>query len=224
VTDIGEDAVTFKEGTIETPNIIWAAGVTASPLLNSLNAEQDCAGRVKVNPDLSVPEYPDIFVIGDAACVVDETGKPLPALAPVAKQEGLFVGRLLKEKYKSTVRYICHNRNCGYVLLNQKHKPTDRRPAFHYVDKGTMATIGRAKAIADVRGLKFSGFTAWLLWSVVHILSLIGFRNRFRVFMEWVWYYFTFKRGVRLITGRSLCRRCKSHIENYNDMLIRDKL
>ncbi|HKI44779.1 MAG TPA: NAD(P)/FAD-dependent oxidoreductase, partial [Balneolales bacterium] len=197
VTDIREHAVRFKEGTIETPNIIWAAGVTASPLLNSLNAEHDPAGRVKVDPNLSIPVYPDIFVIGDAAHVEDEHGHPLPALAPVANQQGRFVGNLLKHKRTFT----------------------EGKTAFHYVDKGTMATIGRAKAIANVRGLKFSGFFAWLLWSIIHILTLISFRNRFRVFMEWVWYYFTFKRGVRLITDRSFYRRCKSPIKDNNEVL-----
>jgi len=202
VTDIREHAVTFKEGTIKTPNIIWAAGVMASPLLKSVNVERDRAGRIKVRSDLSIPDYPDIFVIGDAAVVKDANDRPLPAIAPVASQQGRFVGKLLR----------------------QKHILADSKAAFHYVDKGTMSTIGRAKAIADIRGLKFSGFFAWLLWSVVHILFLIGFRNRFRVFAEWIWYYLTFKRGVRLITDRTLCRRCKSHIESNNDIQISDKL
>lgn len=180
VTDIQKNSVSFGEGTINTPNIIWAAGVAASPLLDSLNVEQDRAGRVMVNNDLSVPKYPDLFVIGDAAHLRDENGNQLPALAPVAMQQGRFVGRLLR-----------NDRPSG-----------NHTESFHYVDKGNMATIGRAKAIADIRGLKFSGFIAWFMWSFIHILFLIGFRNRFRVFAEWVWYYFTFKRGVRLITDR----------------------
>lgn len=179
VTNIGKNEVSFSEGTIETPNIIWAAGVAASPLLFCLDTKQDKTGRVYVNEDLSIPDYPNIFVIGDAAHREDDHGQPLPALAPVAIQQGKFLGKL--------------------ILDEQEKNP---RRAFKYVDKGTMATIGRAKAIADVRGFKFSGFFAWLLWSVVHIFFLIGFRNRFRVFMEWMWYYFTFKRGVRLITDR----------------------
>ncbi len=189
VTDISENRVSFKSGSsvesLVTPNIIWAAGVLASPLFDSLNVEQDRSGRVKVHPDLRVPEYPDIFVIGDAACVEDDQGKPLPALAPVAKQQGEFVGNLLRKGgNKSEILSI-----------------------FRYVDRGTMTAIGRAKAVANIRGLKFSGFVAWLLWSVVHIFFLIGYRNRFRVFIEWVWYYFTFKRGVRLIiTDRPKCR------------------
>ncbi len=180
VTNIEKNSVSFSEDSIKTPNIIWAAGVAASPLLSTLNAEQDPAGRVKVNCDLSVSKNPDIFVIGDAAYLEDENGIPLPALAPVALQQGEFVGKLLRED-------------------NRKQ---DHAKSFKYVDKGTMATIGRAKAIAEIRGFKLSGFIAWLMWSFVHILFLIGFRNRFRVFAEWTWYYFTFKRGVRLITDR----------------------
>lgn len=179
VTDISNKTVTFSEGSIETPNIIWAAGVAASPLLTSLNTEQDRTGRVLVEEDLSIPGDDNIFVIGDAAHKKDEDGNPLPALAPVAIQQGKYLGTLIRNEVKGK-----------------------NRTAFHYTDKGTMATIGRAKAVADIRGFKFSGFFAWILWSVVHIFFLIGFRNRFRVFIEWMWHYFTFKRGVRLITDR----------------------
>lgn len=179
VTEIGKDKVKFKEGVIETPNIIWAAGVVGGPLLDSLDAEQDRTGRVKVNEDLSLPGHPDIFVIGDAAHMEDQEGNPLPALAPVAIQQGKYVADVLKNSV-----------------------PAGEREPFRYKDKGTMATIGRAKAVAEIKGLKFSGFVAWLLWSIVHIFFLIGFRNRFRVFIEWMWYYFTFRRSVRLITDR----------------------
>ena len=179
VTDIDKKQVSFSEGTIETPNIIWAAGVAASPLLNSLEVEQDRTGRVKVTDDLSIPNNDHIFVIGDAAHKRNNNGNPLPAVAPVAIQQGQFVGQLIKNEISG-----------------------NNRKKFHYVDKGTMATIGRAKAVADIRGFKFSGFFAWALWSIVHIFFLIGFRNRFRVFVEWMWHYFTFKRGVRLITDR----------------------
>ena len=179
VTDIAENKVSFSEGTIETPNIIWAAGVAASPILSSLQTEQDRTGRVFVDDDLSLADDNHIFVIGDAAHKKDKEGNPLPALAPVAMQEGEFVGTLIKDE-----------------LNGQK------RQEFTFTDKGTMATIGRAKAVADIHGFKFSGFFAWLLWSVVHIFFLIGFRNRFRVFVEWMWHYLTFNRGVRLITDR----------------------
>jgi NADH dehydrogenase len=176
VTDIGEAKVTFKEDSIETPNIIWAAGVAASPLLSSLETEQDKTGRINVRDNLSIPGNPNIFVIGDAMHLKQD-GEPLPALAPVALQQGKYVAKIIQSG------------------------TADSKP-FHYTDKGTMATIGRAKAVADIKGFKFSGFFAWLLWGVVHILFLIGFRNRFRVFVEWMWFYFTFKRGVRLITNR----------------------
>jgi len=179
VTEINEGKVSFTEGTIETPNIIWAAGVAASPLLSSLNTEQDRTARVRVEKDLSIPGNKNIFVIGDAAHKTDEQGNTLPALAPVAIQQGEYIGKLIKGEIAGKERTV-----------------------FQYVDKGTMATIGRAKAVADIRGFKFSGFFAWALWSIVHIFFLIGFRNRFRVFVEWMWHYFTFKRGVRLITDR----------------------
>ncbi|MCW9706947.1 NAD(P)/FAD-dependent oxidoreductase [Fodinibius salsisoli] len=179
VTDIGENKVTFSEGTIQTPNIIWAAGVAASPLLSALNTEQDRSGRVVVTDDLSLSDDDHIFVIGDAAHKEDSDGNPLPALAPVAMQQGDFVGKLIKRELKGK-----------------------ERKTFSFTDKGTMATVGRAKAVADIRGFKFSGLFAWLLWSIVHIFFLIGFRNRFRVFVEWMWHYLTFNRGVRLITDR----------------------
>ncbi len=178
VTNIAKDRVDFGASSIHTPNIIWAAGVRGVPLADSLGAKQDFAGRVKTEPDLSLPGHPDIFVIGDAAYVEDEDGKPLPALAPVAIQQADFLAKYLTGKIEKGSR-------------------------FSYLDKGSMATIGRAKAVADIRGFTFSGFFAWMMWSVVHIFFLIGFRNRFRVFMEWIWHYFTFKRGVRIITGRN---------------------
>lgn len=188
VTKIEKNKVHLKVGAIETPNIIWAAGIKASSLMDSLQVEQDRTGRVIVAPDLSIPKYSDIFVIGDSAHREMKDGKPLPALAPVATQQGAFVGKLLAKKSKSA----------------------DRRE-FVYTDKGTMATIGRAKAVADIRGLKFSGFFAWFLWSFIHVLSLIGFRNRIHVFVEWIWNYFTYRRGVRLITDRSRCGYCTTY-------------
>lgn len=189
VTNIEKNKVHLKVGSIETPNIIWAAGIKASPLLRSLNVAQDGSGRVMVSPDLSIPEYPDIFVIGDSAHLENKKGNPLPALAPVATQQGKFLGKLLSKEPRG------------------KTAPT----RFVYRDMGTMATIGRAKAIADIGGLKFSGFFAWCLWSFIHILTLIGFRNRIYVFVEWMWNFFTFKRGVRLITDRSGCAYCSTY-------------
>lgn len=179
VTEIRENGAEIDGNFIETPNIIWAAGVKTAPLLSELDCETDRAGRVKVKPDLTLPGSDNLFVIGDAAYLEDKNGDPLPALAPVALQQGKYVAKQIRNR--------------------ENEKPV--KP-FTYVDKGTMATIGRAKAVADIKGLKFSGFIAWILWSVIHIFFLIGFRNRFRVFAEWIWHYITFKRGVRLITDR----------------------
>ena len=188
VVKIEKETVHLKVGSIKSSNIIWAAGIKASSLLDSLQVEQDRLGRVFVDGDLSIPGYPDIYVLGDAAHFKDKNGKPLPALASVARQQGIFLGKVLAGKKGSR----------------------GLRPHFSYVDKGTMATIGTAKAVANIRGLKFSGFTAWILWSTIHILLLIGFRNRMNVFVEWVWNYLTRKRGVQLITDRSGCRHCSS--------------
>lgn len=178
VTEITEEGVGLKNRFIRTPNVIWAAGVTASPLLKSLELPLGKGGKIAVEKDLSVPGYPNIFVIGDSAAYKEEKTY-LPALAPVAIQQGRFVGR----------------------LINKGHSATG---AFHYVDKGTMATIGRARAIAEIRNFKISGLPAWLAWSFIHIFFLIGFRNRFRVMAEWIWYYLSFRRGVRLITDRKM--------------------
>lgn len=188
VTNIEKNKVYLKVGSIETPNIIWAAGIKASALMDTLSVEQDRSGRVHVNSDLSIPKHPDIFVIGDSAHLADKNGNPLPALAPVATQQGKFIGKLLAEKTSRSIR-----------------------PKFVYNDKGTMATIGRAKAVADIKGFEFSGLFAWFLWSFVHVLTLIGFRNRTHVFIEWIWNFFTFRRGVRLITDRSGCAYCTSY-------------
>jgi NADH dehydrogenase len=193
VTDVREDGVEIGDRFIETPNIIWAAGVSASPLIQTLEMPSDKTGRVFVEKDCSLPGYPNIFVIGDAAHVKNKEGEPYPALAPVALQEGYYVGRLLKDGV-----------------------PKSNRNRFTYIDKGTMATIGRAKAVADIKGFKFSGFMAWLIWCFVHILYLIGFRNRFRVMAEWMWHYLTLDRGVRLITrriGRSYSREDLDQLE-----------
>lgn len=158
---------------------LWAAGVAASALGKALGVETDKPGRVIVNPDLSVPGHPQVFVIGDlASCKDQKTGKPLPGVAPVAIQQGRFVA-------KNIVRSV-------------KGQP---REEFHYWDKGTMATIGRAAAVADLGKLHVSGFIAWMMWLFVHLMYLVGFRNRLLVFIEWGWAYLTYQRSARLITG-----------------------
>jgi NADH dehydrogenase len=168
-------------------SIFWAAGVKASPLGAQLGertpAETDKAGRVAVEPDLSVAGFPDIFVAGDLAQVVDQrTGDEVPGVAPAAIQMGKHIGRTIHRA----------------VLLNQR--PEHREP-FRYLDKGRLATIGKARAVADLRGWRFGGFFAWLLWSGVHIAFLVGFRNRLVVIANWLWNWVTFNRDVRLITG-----------------------
>lgn len=179
VENISEDGVLTNQGFIKSKTIIWAAGNQASPLLSSLNVETDRAGRVIVNKDCSIPGNPEIFVIGDAAHFEEENGKVLPGVAQVAIQQGRFVAEVIKNEI-----------------------PTEKRPVFKYKDKGTMATIGKAKAVAEIKGLKLSGVIAWLAWSIVHIFFLIGFRNRFRVMIEWIWYYITKRHGTRLIVGK----------------------
>jgi NADH dehydrogenase len=158
--------------------ILWAAGVAASPLGKKLGAPIDRAGRVLVNPDLSIPGHPEVFVIGDLASLKDERGKIIPGVAPVAMQEGRAVARNIKRELHGEPR-----RN------------------FHYVNKGNLATIGRAAAVAEFGKVHISGFLAWLSWLFIHIFFLIGFRNRIIVLIQWAWSYFTYERGARLITG-----------------------
>jgi NADH:ubiquinone reductase (H+-translocating) len=164
--------------------VIWAAGVQASPVGRWLGVETDRAGRIAVLPDLSVAEYPDIYVLGDAARV-EEKGKMLPGIAPVAMQQGRYVGRALAAR-------ISGNAEVG---------------PFHYWDKGSLATVGRAYAVADLGRVKFTGFIGWLVWTAVHIFYLIGFRNRLIVMLQWAWIYLTFQRGARLITLDPTARR-----------------
>lgn len=177
VLNVNAEGVETDKGYISTANVIWAAGNKASALLKTLETETDGAGRVKVMPDMSVHDSPDVFVIGDGA-YLEYKGAPLPGIAPVAMQQGRYVAGLIKNR-----------------------KKLQKRPAFRYFDKGSMATIGRAKAVAVIGTFRFKGFFAWTLWGLVHIMFLIDFRNRFRVFSEWIWYYITFRPGARLIYG-----------------------
>ena len=178
VTALDAEGVSIGTERIEARTVVWAAGVMASPAGPWLGAEVDHAGRVKVAPDLSVPGHPDIFVVGDTASLDDANGNPLPGVAPVAKQQGQYVAGLLIARQAGT-----------------------SVPPFRYRDFGSLATIGRKRAIVQMGRLKLEGFIAWLLWSVAHIYFLIGFRNRFVVAINWLWNYVTFQRGTRLITG-----------------------
>lgn len=194
VSAIHADGVMIGQEWIASTNIIWAAGNRAAPLLNKLSAPQDSYGRVKVGPDLTIPNDSSIFVIGDAAHCLGTDGKPLPGLAPVAMQQGRYVARLIDDDID----------------------PGQRRP-FAYTDRGILATIGRAQAVAQFGWVHVSGLFAWLLWCVVHIFFLIGFRNRFRVMSEWVWYYLTFKPGARLLFERPSSARNKPSTDHGHE-------
>jgi NADH dehydrogenase len=179
VSQCDESGVVIGDQRLEAATLIWAAGVTASSAAKRLGAQSDRVGRVKVGPDLSLPGHPEIFVIGDTADAVDGNGQPLPGLAPVAKQQGAYVARLLRAKLKGAAP----------------------PPPFRYRNYGTLATIGRRAAVADFGWIKIDGTLAWLLWGLVHISFLIGFRNRLVVMLDWSWSYLTFQSGARLITG-----------------------
>jgi NADH:ubiquinone reductase (H+-translocating) len=178
VTGVEAAAVRVGETRMPAAVTLWAAGVAASPLGKALGAPVDRAGRVLVNPDLSVPGHPEVFVIGDLASLKDEGGKMLPGVAPVAMQEGTAAARNIERDLQSEPRH-----------------------AFHYFDKGSLATIGRAAGVAQFGKIHISGFVAWLSWLFVHIFFLIGFRNRIIVLIQWAWSYLTYERGARLITG-----------------------
>ncbi|HEV8530590.1 MAG TPA: NAD(P)/FAD-dependent oxidoreductase [Methylomirabilota bacterium] len=177
VARVTPDAVWIGGEQIRARTVLWAAGVAATPLARTLGVPLDRSGRVLVDRDLSIPGHPEAFAIGDMCALVEEAGGPLPGLAPVAIQEG--------------------RATAANVLERLEGRPTR---AFRYRDRGTMATIGRAAAVAVIGPLKLSGLVAWLAWLFVHIMFLIGFRNRFLVLFEWAWAYVTWHRGARLIT------------------------
>ena len=187
VTAVEPGAVRVGETRLAAAVILWAAGVAASPLGKKLGVPVDRAGRVAVEPDLSLPDHPEVFVIGDLAALKDESGRMLPGVAPVAMQQGRYVAKIIQRELAVATEAV-------------KAQPLPR-PRFHYWDKGSLATIGRAAAVAEFGKLHISGFIAWLAWLFVHILFLIGFRNRLLVFIEWAWSYVTYERGARLITG-----------------------
>ncbi len=188
VTAVEPGAVRVGQTRLAAAVILWAAGVAASPLGKKLGLPVDRAGRVAVEPDLSLPDHPEVFVIGDLAALKDESGKMLPGVAPVAIQQGRYVAKIIQREVEAATKAPAKG-------------PIMPRPGFHYWDKGSLATIGRAAAVAEFGKLHISGFIAWLAWLFVHILFLIGFRNRLLVFIEWAWSYVTYERGARLITG-----------------------
>jgi NADH dehydrogenase len=174
------------EERIETRTVVWAAGLKGAPLAGTLGVESDRAGRPKVLPDLSIPGHPEAFVIGDLAWATDPQGQPFPGVAQNAIQGGDYVGRLISAE----------------VAAVAKGRPAPPRGAYAYRDLGSMATIGRSKAIASVAGMQFSGRFAWLLWLFIHIMALVGFRNRVLVWLQWSWSYLTWQRHARIIRDR----------------------
>ncbi len=183
VTNITENGVEVGDTFIESKNVIWAAGNTIPPLVNTLNAEQDRQGRVIVEKDLSLPYYPEIFVIGDAAHFKTPKGKVLPGVATVAIQQGRFLGKLLKNEFK------------------RKTPSKKDRPHFKFFDKGNLATIGSFKAVGSMGRFRFTGIFAWVIWGFVHVAYLIGFRNRLSVMLEWAIHHITGARSARIIHG-----------------------
>jgi NADH dehydrogenase FAD-containing subunit len=179
VTECDADGVGVRGERIAARTILWAAGVAASPAARWLGAEEDRAGRVKVQADLSLPGHPEVFVIGDTALAIDAAGNPLPGIAPAAKQAGGYVAQVIRAR----------------IAGRKTPRP------FRYRHLGNLATIGRKAAVADFGRIRLSGRVAWLLWGLVHIYFLIGFRNRLAVSLDWLWAYLTFERGARLITG-----------------------
>jgi NADH:ubiquinone reductase (H+-translocating) len=179
VKDIRRGEVELNNGEIiQTQNIIWAAGVSASPLATKLGVELDRAGRVKVNPDLSLPGHPEVFAIGDLAVFLQENGQPVPGVSPAAIQMA---------------------QHCARIIDNEMNGQTTGRPKFKYWDKGNMATIGRSKAVAVVGKIKLTGLVAWLAWLALHLIFLVGFRNKIIVMIQWMYSYFAYKRGARII-------------------------
>jgi len=187
VTKIDADGVSFKRGeaieSLAAKTVLWAGGVMSTPfgarLAERTKAETDRSGRIKVNRDLTIPNYPDIFIVGDLAHAVGEGGKPLPGVAQVAIQGGAYAAKTIRAR-----------------LAGKKELP-----AFHYLNKGDMAVIGRAAAVANIFGLHISGLPAWLIWLFVHLIYIVEFQSRVLVFIQWGFEYLTFSRGARLITG-----------------------
>jgi NADH dehydrogenase len=188
VTNIEPGAIYTGATRMKATVIVWAAGVAASSLGKKLGAPVDRAGRVLVQPDLSIAGHPEVFVIGDLAALKDSSGKLLPGVAPVAMQEGRFVAKVIRRE----------------IAFGESSNGSTSREAFHYWDKGSLATIGRAAAVAEFGKIHISGLVAWLSWLFIHIFFLIGFQNRVLVLIQWAWSYLTYERGARLITGSTI--------------------
>ncbi len=168
--------------TIEAATIVWSAGVGANPITRTLGVDIDRAGRIKVNPDLSIPGFPEAFAIGDVAFLLKQDGTPVPGVSPAAIQMGQYVAKVIETE-----------------LGDHQLRP-DQRDLFKYWDKGTMATIGHSRAVAMMGPIKWSGFLAWMAWLGVHILFLVGFTNKVTVIIRWVWAFFTRRQGARVMS------------------------
>ncbi|MDB6069217.1 MAG: FAD-dependent pyridine nucleotide-disulfide oxidoreductase [Verrucomicrobiales bacterium] len=184
VQNIGDGLVELHNGRLEAETIVWAAGVEGNALTKNLPVPQDRAGRLLVRPDGSLPGFPEVFAVGDMISLTDKNGVKVPGVAPAASQLGRHVAGVILAELRHRERYHA----------------TQERAAFAYLDKGSMATIGRSSAVAAAFGLKFRGYLAWLMWLFVHLLFLVGFRNRIAVVLQWVYSYFTWRRGARIIT------------------------
>ncbi|WP_206295351.1 NAD(P)/FAD-dependent oxidoreductase [Humisphaera borealis] len=185
VTGVDETGVWVGDEQLPADNIIWAAGVQAPAMLRTLGVPTDRSGRIVVGPDLSIPGHPEVFVLGDAGAITDaKTNQPVPGLAPAAMQMGKFAAKVLRAE------------------LSGQSADVKARPGFSYHDKGTMATIGKRRAVADIKGWHITGLVAWLMWSVVHVMFLISFRTKLFVMAGWVYDYIMNNREARLITGK----------------------
>jgi NADH dehydrogenase len=186
-TAIDSSGVTYKRGDatekLAAKTVLWAGGVVTTSfgkkLAERTKAETDRGGRIKVQPDLTIPNYPDIFVVGDLAAPLGKNGKPLPGVAQVAIQAGAYAAKTIRARVQGK----------------------ENLPPFHYFDKGDMAVIGRAAAVANVFGMHVSGLPAWLIWLFIHLMYIVEFQNRVLVFVQWGFEFLTFSRGARLITG-----------------------
>jgi NADH dehydrogenase len=179
VTDVNATGVVIGKEQLAASTVLWAAGVRAADIGKTLGVPVDAVGRVEVAPDLTIPGHPEVFVAGDLARCTDESGKPLPGVAVVAMQQGIYVAEQIRNDLKGRPRH-----------------------PFHYHNLGQLATVGRSRAIVEIFGLKLSGWIAWWVWLLVHIYRLSGFRNRIIVLIQWAWSFMTFSRGARLIVGK----------------------
>ncbi len=190
VRDVREGAVQLDHETLTADNIIWAAGVQAAPLMAALPVPKDRAGRLQVQPDCSLPGFPNAFALGDGVFLKDAKGQIVPGVAQGAIQMGAHVAKIITAELEAASRGA----------------PPPARPAFKYFDKGSMATIGRSRAVAQAAGLRFTGLAAWAMWLGVHLLFLVGFRNRLAVLLQWFYAYVTFRRGARIIWTQAVDR------------------